>query len=103
MVVENLNWIVTFTPPSGSAVVVDQNTDNTRGIDSADATALGESDTRSLTYDNNAAGIWWVQVDACLENFDPADDPDVLPNTLSIWQTREWDRRRVHARPASGT
>ena len=27
------SWIVTFTPPGGSAVVVDRHTDNVRGID----------------------------------------------------------------------
>ena len=77
----DLNWIVTFTPPSGPAVVVDEHTTNERGIEDADAAALGTigvAGALSLTYDKDDVGTWWVQVDACLVDFDPNDSPNVI-------------------------
>ena len=74
------NWIVTFTPPGSSAVVVDQHTTNVRGIE--DATPLGTwADARSFTYDRNEVGTWWFQVSACLVDFDYTDDPDEIRNS----------------------
>ena len=70
---------MTFTPPGGSAVVVDRHTENVRGIgeDTPLATDLawGDKGDRSLTYDRNEVGTWWFQVSACLVDFDYTDEP----------------------------
>ena len=78
------NWIVTFTKPDGEKVVVNQHTTNPAGA------ALGSSpQTTTFTYDRNDVGTWWLQVDACFEDWGEGSGDD---DTVDLEDCPKGDR-----------
>ena len=69
------NWIVTFTKPNGSTVVLNEQTEN--GTTGA---SLGSSMPTPVSLNQKDLGTWWVQVDACFEPLGTGDDKGVCPD-----------------------
>ena len=102
------NWIVTVTNPDDTTMVVNARSTPASTLGAVDgagtggAEELGMHGTKTLNYNKTDLGIWWFQVDACLDELTlPITSAGACPSGKSVAGTPVGYTHGAPAAPAN--